>query len=95
MEQQGHLPPAGDEAWRWVGLDCSAAASPLDSTTKLEWLAARGWDHAVDPYHAMQFAAGAGNMEALQLLLEQWRERQAAAARVNNPLDGRLLALWL
>ncbi len=101
MEQQGHLPPAGDAAWRWAGLNTAAGTSRRDCAAKLRWLAGRGADVVIDCHNAIKATAFWGNLEALQLLLECWRERKAAAARINapgseasvggNPLDGELL----
>ncbi len=77
MEQQGHLPLASDTAWASQGLDRAAAGSPRDSAAKLRWLEDRGGPIGVP--EAVEAAAAAGNLEALQLLLEMRRQLQLTA----------------
>ncbi len=70
MEQQGHLPPASQGGvWGSREMDRVAAGSPRDSAAKLLWLEARG--ALVGQPDAVVWAAGTGNLEALQLLLDR------------------------
>ncbi len=77
LEQAGgYLPPEGDAAWSSEDVVVAAAASSKDSTAKLRWLAGRGVPLRVRA--AVEVAAGQGNLEALQLLLEQWGPQERA-----------------
>ncbi len=72
MEREGgYLPPAGDEWWGSEAAVCAAAGSARDSAAKLRWLAARG--AALGRLDAVLAAAARGNLEAVQLLVEQRR----------------------
>ncbi len=88
LEQQGHLPlascsmPSADLMVRVAhDLGRAAAGSPRDSAAKLRWLEGRatpiGFPEAVEA--AAEAAAAAGNLEALQLLLERRRQLQLPA----------------
>ncbi len=78
-EEGGYLPAAGDaEAWGSPEVAIAAAASARDSTAKLQLLADRGAKLGrVDWARAVEAAAGQGNLEAVQQLVQCWRDGQA------------------
>ncbi len=74
MEAGSYLHPAVCPSWHREECACAAAASRKDAMAKLRWLADRGspleyWE-SMQPVEA---AAGAGNLEAVQFLLERRR----------------------
>ncbi len=78
LEQQGHLPLASyGSAWGARGFDRIVAGSPRDSAAKLRLVEDRG--SSIGFPEAVDAAAEAGNLEALQLLLERRRQLQLPA----------------
>ncbi len=71
FEEVGYLPAHGDPRWRRA--EAAAAAAACGSVAKLQWLAGRGLELGRE--EAMEAAARAGNLEALQLLAAAWRAR--------------------
>ncbi len=65
----GYLPPAGDGWWAQEGV-VGAASAASDSAAKLRWLADRGVPLGM-AQEAVAAAARCGNLEAVQLLLQQ------------------------
>ncbi len=76
MEECGDLPSTDAEAFMLA--DRGAGASPCYSAAKLRWLAGRGVP--IGRRFALEAAAGAGNLEALQVLYEHWRAYEGTAA---------------
>ncbi len=83
-EQGGYLPAAGESVWtdHCKELMRRAAAAARDSAAKLRWLAGRRGPGAFDTgtYRGAAWeAVQHGNLEALQLILQQWREHNSNA----------------
>ncbi len=83
-EEGGWLPPPDAVAWNDGKMVAAAAGSPRDSAAKLAWLAGRGSELGAEK--AMEAAARAGNLEALQLLVTAWRERNGEDAALPDAL---------
>ncbi len=83
-EQGGYLPAAGEAVWTdsYGALVRKAAAAARDSAAKLRWLAGRRGPavFGTSAYEdAAREAARHGNLEALQLIVEQYSEQNNVA----------------